>query len=471
VAGQIVIRRSYKFRAYPNRGTRRRLCEMMWRAMPAWNWCVGERRRTLNQYAAKCREREVARAAELGRELDPREVKRLRKEVSKEIDWPSFYSQRPKFAVKRGHPEYEGAPSTVLEMAAYSADASWKSFIKLRQNGDPDARPPQTQYPHPALIFRQSGWKLSGDKLILAGAGTIPLVLHRGIEGKIKTVTITEKNQHWYVSFSCEIKDFPGACGPVPKPNPAELQALWQKYAPSGGDAPEKGGTRNHGHPIGRRRCGGDAPEKGQRLCVIHFLSQDLFLVTSDGHIVPHPGFYEQELDSLARLNQSLARKHKARGGPRESGNKDFIGSNRRKARLRLSRRHERIARKRDYWLWGLALLIARGYDEVVVYELPVKRMIQYALDNEQARKLCDGARGRFLSMLEMKCQWFGTKFTKEKGPEHAIETALAERIARYEQAKAFIFHARKAVKYDSKRAAREAIKHSQRLIEGKQHE
>jgi putative transposase len=46
---------------------------------------------------------------------------------------------------------------------------------------------------------------LKDDKLILSKIGTFKIVLHRPIEGKIKTCTIKKDIDQWYVSFACEI--------------------------------------------------------------------------------------------------------------------------------------------------------------------------------------------------------------------------------------------------------------------------
>jgi len=56
-----------------------------------------------------------------------------------------------------------------------------------------------------SFTFPQSGFKVEDGKLILSKIGNIKIVLHREIEGKIKTCTIKKDIDQWYVSFSVEI--------------------------------------------------------------------------------------------------------------------------------------------------------------------------------------------------------------------------------------------------------------------------
>lgn len=56
-----------------------------------------------------------------------------------------------------------------------------------------------------SFTYPQSGFKLESGKLILSKIGTIKIVQHREVEGKIRTCTIKKDIDQWYVSFSVEI--------------------------------------------------------------------------------------------------------------------------------------------------------------------------------------------------------------------------------------------------------------------------
>ena len=54
------------------------------------------------------------------------------------------------------------------------------------------------------------GVRLDGDRLILSNVGTIHVVVHRPVEGTIKTVTLRRaRTGKWYASFSCEVERAP----------------------------------------------------------------------------------------------------------------------------------------------------------------------------------------------------------------------------------------------------------------------
>jgi len=56
-----------------------------------------------------------------------------------------------------------------------------------------------------SFTYPQKGFELKNGKLILSKIGTFKVILHREIEGTIKTCTIKRDIDQWYVSFSCEI--------------------------------------------------------------------------------------------------------------------------------------------------------------------------------------------------------------------------------------------------------------------------
>jgi putative transposase len=58
-----------------------------------------------------------------------------------------------------------------------------------------------------SFTYPQSGFVLEDGRLNLSKIGAIKIILHREIEGKIKTCTIKKDIDQWYVSFSCEIEE------------------------------------------------------------------------------------------------------------------------------------------------------------------------------------------------------------------------------------------------------------------------
>jgi putative transposase len=53
----------------------------------------------------------------------------------------------------------------------------------------------------------KAGAILDGQRLYLSKIGRVRIILHRSIEGKIKTCTIKKRADGWYALFSCELPD------------------------------------------------------------------------------------------------------------------------------------------------------------------------------------------------------------------------------------------------------------------------
>jgi transposase, IS605 OrfB family, central region len=58
-----------------------------------------------------------------------------------------------------------------------------------------------------SFCYVQSGFKIDGKKLRLSKIGDIKIIQHREIEGKIKTCTIRRDGKQWYATFSVEIEN------------------------------------------------------------------------------------------------------------------------------------------------------------------------------------------------------------------------------------------------------------------------
>jgi putative transposase len=56
-----------------------------------------------------------------------------------------------------------------------------------------------------SFTYPQKGFELKDGKLNLSKIGNIKIILHRAIEGSIKTCTIKKDIDQWYVTFSCDI--------------------------------------------------------------------------------------------------------------------------------------------------------------------------------------------------------------------------------------------------------------------------
>lgn len=169
-----MIRKSYKYRAYPNKSTQKKAIKTMVAFADIWNIALKERQDTY----------------ELSKK-DP-DIKAVN----------SYYSQYHLIR-KKEHPEYSNYLAQSMQDVLVKLDGSYKSFFGLIKK-DSTARPPKEKNIHRCLSYSSSGWKLIDNNLHLYKIGRFKLRLHRQIEGKIKTVNVTLNKGKWYVCFSVE---------------------------------------------------------------------------------------------------------------------------------------------------------------------------------------------------------------------------------------------------------------------------
>jgi putative transposase len=155
---------------------------------------------------------------------------------------------------------------------------------------------------------------LEGDKLTLSKIGTIGVVLHRPIEGTIKTCTVRRSSTgKWYVAFSCEV--------PTPQPLPVSAEQV--------------------GIDVGLAT----------------------FAMLSTAEVIDNPRFFRKDEKELAKAQRKFA---KAAKGSLE----------RRKRRKPICRIHERIAFRRLDFANQHSRRIVNRFGFIAVEDLEVNRMV-----------------------------------------------------------------------------------------------
>ena len=113
--------------------------------------------------------------------------------------WLNYYDQAKSLSGSKTDFQ-KNVFSQVLQNVLKRVDRSFKNFF----NGFGYPRF-QGRNRYNSFTYPQSGFGFKEGKLNLSKIGSIKIILHREIEGKIKTCTIKKDIDQWYVTFSCEI--------------------------------------------------------------------------------------------------------------------------------------------------------------------------------------------------------------------------------------------------------------------------
>lgn len=224
----------------------------------------------------------------------------------------SYYDQAKELKQLRNEGLCKLANFSACQGVLRKVDKTFKAFFGRIKRGNKPGFPrfkPASRYNAIEYPSYGDGCKLIGSKVYLQGIGDVNIRLHRLIEGKIKTVSITRRNGKYYVCFVSEI-------------------------------------TRTVLEPTGNK-IGID-------------MGIESFLVTSEGEFVGNPKYYKSTQRKLRVLQRSVSRKKKG-------------GNNRKKAVHLLAKQHEIISNQRNDFLHKLSNRIVKENDIICVEDLNIK--------------------------------------------------------------------------------------------------
>jgi putative transposase len=269
-----------------------------------------------------------------------------------------YYSQQSALKeTKKLFPEYASIYSEVQQMNLQRLDKAWKRWLIPDKTGKRGGRPKfKKRGEKPSFSFSRvnhpkASCFLEGNTLRIPKIGLIPIIVHRPIpEGFTpKTATICFKADGYYVSISAEDTTIPVAL-----------------------------------------------PLDEVKSVVGVDLGLKVFLATSAGEFVPVPQIYRKAQKHLARQQRKLAKK--------------VDGSNNRtKAKTRVAKIHQRIARQRKVFHYQVAHKLCRNYDLIAVEDLNIKGLARTRL----AKSIYDVSWGKFLTILAAVVVKYGVHLVK----------------------------------------------------------
>jgi putative transposase len=280
--------------------------------------------------------------------------------------YPSWFDQKKELTELRGlHDWLRQVPCNAQQQTLKHLDEAWQRCFD-RQGGRPHFKAKGRDAMGIAEPDARRSWKLvqrSGqDFLVFPKLGNLPVVVHRPLEGKAGTATITRDNDQWFVSIVCELES-----------------------------ADPKAPT---GEPVGLDRGVAN------------------LVADSTGHVEPRPAFLDKAEAKLAKAHRNVSRKKKG-------------SKNRAKAREKLAAVYRKVRRQRENVLHTLAYRYAKNHRVVIVEDLKIGSMVRSASGTVEApgtkvaqkrglnRRIAQMGWGQFATLLEQKARVYGSVVVK----------------------------------------------------------
>jgi putative transposase len=112
---------------------------------------------------------------------------------------------------KQENPALKEVFSQVLQNVQERVDLAFKAFFRRVKAGEKPGYPRFRGYGwYDSFTYKQFGFELQDKGVFLSKIGIVKMILHRPIEGRIKTLTLRrDAVGNWYACFACEVEDEP----------------------------------------------------------------------------------------------------------------------------------------------------------------------------------------------------------------------------------------------------------------------
>jgi len=216
---------------------------------------------------------------------------------------------------KQERPSLSIVYSQVLQQAQERVDLAFKAFFRRIKAGEKSGYPRfRGKGRYDSLTYHQFGFSLQDSTIKVAKIGEIKTVIHRPIEGRVKTLNLRRRRTgKWYACFSCEVE---------PEPLPSSDKAV--------------------GIDVGLEN----------------------FATLSTGNKVPNPRFFRIDEKELAKAQRKLSKAEKDL--PEQKHRRKVV-----------SRIHERIANRRRDFAHKLSRCLVNEFGIIVFEKLNSNGMLR----------------------------------------------------------------------------------------------
>ncbi|MBI4176834.1 MAG: IS200/IS605 family element transposase accessory protein TnpB [Candidatus Aenigmarchaeota archaeon] len=237
-----------------------------------------------------------------------------------------------------------GLYSQVAQTLSHRLQRALWRMVKMRKQGKECGYPRFKNIDRiKSLNYPQSGFSLN-KKLKVTPFGEINIKKHREIEGEVKTLTLKrESSGKWFATF----------CVGQERKEP----------------------RINNGEQIGID------------------LGLKTFATISNGEVIQNPRHLERHEENLAKLQRELSNKKK-------------VSNNRKKAKLKVARLHEKVSNTRADFLHKTSTRIVNDYSFIALEKLASKEMSKQNL----GKSINDAGWNVFANMISYKAEEAGCK-------------------------------------------------------------
>lgn len=215
-------------------------------------------------------------------------------------------------------------------------------------------------------IYYPQNVKVIKCKVFLPKLGWINFKKHRSIEGKIKTGTVVQDGDQWFICLVCYVNREPPALVPLDK---ADIQG-------------------------------------------IDLNMRDNFATLSDDEVIENPKFLKKSLEKLEIENKKLSRKKKTEVTLPDGRKIKKYSKRGEKQCLKVHKVHQKIRNQRLNFLHQKSYHIITTHDGICAETLSIKDMLSGEISNIN-RAISDVSWGTFVLFLEYKAKKHGKYFVK----------------------------------------------------------